>query len=69
MRTTEVNQKIFNVCAISLAINLRKNLKYFPPDLQAEFLTRSDFIEEFENEEDGNENNIRSIEPERDLAN
>lgn len=53
MMTTGVNQKIFNVCAISLAINLRKHLSYFPPELQAEFITRSNFIEDFKHENGG----------------
>lgn len=69
MRTTDVQQKIFHVCVVRLAVNLRKNLKYFPPEIQADFLLQCDFIQEFENENNGNENNIRSIEPERDFKN
>lgn len=68
MQTMDVRQKVFNYAAMRLAMNLRKNLKYFPPELQTDFLTMSDFVEEFK-DENGNEDKTESIDTERDLAN
>lgn len=60
-------QAIFNVDAIRFAIYVRQNLRHLPPEMQANFLMMSDFIQEFEHEPDGDKK--ESTDTERDLAN
>ena len=58
MQITREKQAVFNFGALRLAVNLRKNLMYFPPELQADFLTMTDFIQELDDYEEADTENL-----------